>query len=81
MRTHTKEKKEKCKYCKVSFTDPSGLRQHIKRFHKETIVWNPYLCRLCKKSFTKKKELEKHIMTHLRKKQIFSLNKVSSEIN
>ena len=53
----------------VKFVDPSALRRHIKRFHNETNVCNPYVCRLCKKQFKVKKDLKKHLMVHIPRKQ------------
>merc|ERR1712113_1150008 len=35
VRTHTGEKQEKCSFCLYSFSDPSSLRRHIKRFHPQ----------------------------------------------
>ena len=37
-RIHSKERKEICKFCLGSFTDPAALRKHIKYIHKMIIV-------------------------------------------
>lgn len=66
-RTHTVEKKEKCRFCLSRFKDPSGLRQHIKRFHKGVVVGKekPYQCRMCRMPFRTKDDLQIHYKSHV----------------
>lgn len=67
-RTHTVEKKEKCRFCLSRFKDPSGLRQHVKRFHDQVVVneqRKPYQCRMCKMPFRTKDDLQIHYKTHI----------------
>lgn len=65
-RTHSVEKKEKCKLCLSRFNDPSALRRHMKRFHNGCMVSEsrPFQCRMCKMPFRTKDDLQTHYKTH-----------------
>ena len=70
VKTHTGTKDEKCSYCLLKFGDPASLRRHIKRFHNESTICNPFVCRICRKPFKEKKDLKKHLMSHLQRQEI-----------
>merc|ERR1719445_2014268 len=49
--THQNIKLAKCLICKKSFTDPSNLRNHIRKRHSVTIAQRQFACRMCHKQF------------------------------
>merc|ERR1712244_30285 len=64
-RIHGQQKIEKCTFCKKTFTDPSSLRLHKKRFHSnENGHCNRYCCRICRKPFKTKVDLKGHLLSH-----------------
>ena len=62
-RIHTNERSEVCKFCKLTFTDPSTLRQHVNNVHGDN--FKPFLCKKCGKRFAKMSVLQSHWKTHL----------------
>ncbi|XP_022121191.2 gastrula zinc finger protein XlCGF42.1-like [Pieris rapae] len=61
---HTKVKPFKCSICEKSYTQSSGLQQHM-RLHTGV---RPYKCNFCNKGFTQKGGLDQHLRTHTKVK-------------
>ena len=66
-RIHTKNKSEKCDKCGKIFVDPSALRKHIIRFHKNEVNIKEYQCKQCLKRFSEENYLSIHLKTHGKK--------------
>lgn len=61
---HTKERPNKCTFCRRAFLYPSELRVHLEMHEKNGIQPRPFACLLCNKaSYSSQKRLENHIDT------------------
>lgn len=58
MNNQLNDKDKKCPYCKEKFTQRSGVLRHIKRKHKDKLI---YTCLICGNKFDNLRGLRTHI--------------------
>ncbi|XP_060808446.1 zinc finger protein 343 [Amyelois transitella] len=57
-----------CDKCPRLFKDPSGLQQHLKRFHQTKVSTRTYPCSVCGKNYSNQAAVRTHMIKHIRRK-------------